>query len=137
MVAVHLWKQRSSGPNADRIPHQLWFAALMGALAGFTTMVANAAGPVMILYLLAMQLPKMEFLGTGAWFFLAVNLFKVPFSWQLDLMTAPSLMLDLKLAPLVIAGAILGRLLIGRIHQRLFETLALAFTTLAALKMVF
>jgi len=137
MVAVHVWRQRSSARDADRIPHQAWFAALMGALAGFTTMVANAAGPVMILYLLSMRLPKMEFLGTGAWFFLTVNLFKVPFSRRLDLITASSLMLDLKLAPLVIAGAILGRWLIGRVNQRLFEILALAFTTLAALRMVF
>jgi hypothetical protein len=114
----------------------MWFAALMGTMAGFTTMVANAAGPVMILYMLSMHLPKMEFLGTGAWFFLAVNLFKVPFSYRLDLITAASLTLDLRLAPLVVVGAVIGRLLIGHINQRLFETLALALTVLAAARML-
>jgi hypothetical protein len=140
MVVVHVWRQRQLARDPvrtnDRIPHRMWFAALMGTMAGFTTMVANAAGPVMILYMLSMQLPKMEFLGTGAWFFLAVNLFKVPFSYQLDLITAASLTLDLRLAPPVVVGAVLGRLLIGHINQRLFETLALALTVLAAARML-
>jgi uncharacterized membrane protein YfcA len=78
----------------------------------------------------------MEFMGTGAWFFLAVNLFKVPFSYRLDLITPTSLALDLKLAPMVVLGAVLGRLLIGQINQRLFETLALALTVLAAVRML-
>ena len=138
MVAVHIWRKRESARagSADRIPHRWWFSALAGVMAGFTTMVANAAGPVMILYMLAMRLPKMEFMGTGAWFFLAVNLFKVPFSYRLDLITPASLALDLRLAGLVLAGALLGRLIIGRINQNLFEILALAFTILAALRML-
>jgi len=140
MVVVHVWRQRQLARDPvrtnDRIPHRMWFAVLMGTMAGFTTMVANAAGPVMILYMLSMQLPKMEFLGTGAWFFLAVNLFKVPFSYRLDLITAASLTLDLRLAPLVVVGAVIGRLLIGHINQRLFETLALALTVLAAARML-
>ena len=140
MAAIHLWRQRQlvRDPDRtnDRVPHRMWFAALMGTMAGFTTMVANAAGPVMILYMLSMQLPKMEFMGTGAWFFLAVNLFKVPFSYRLDLITPASLMLDLKLAPMVVLGAVLGRLLIGHINQRLFETLALVLAVLAAVRML-
>jgi len=75
-------------------------------------------------------------MGTGAWFFLAVNLFKVPFSYRLDLITPASLMLDLKLAPMVVLGAVLGRLLIGHINQRLFETLALVLAVLAAVRML-
>jgi uncharacterized membrane protein YfcA len=141
MVAVHVWRQWRLSRDSERangdVPHRLWFAALMGSMAGFTTMVANAAGPVMILYMLSMRLPKMEFLGTGAWFFLAVNLFKVPFSYRLDLITAASLTLDLKLAPLAVIGAVFGRLLIGHINQSLFETLALALTVLAAARMLF
>jgi uncharacterized protein len=138
MIALHMWRQYrlSRNPGADAIPHSHWFAALMGVLAGFTTMIANAAGPVMILYLLAMQLPKMEFLGTGAWFFLGVNLFKVPFSWQLGLVTPASLLVDLKLAAAVVVGAFAGRALVRHINQRLFEALALALSAVAALRMV-
>ena len=50
-----------------------WFAGVVGATAGFATMIANAAGPIMTIYLLAMRLPKLEFVGTGAWFFLVIN----------------------------------------------------------------
>ena len=61
-------------PAADR----WWQAAGYGASAGFATTVANAAGPVMNLYLLARRLPKHEFVATGAWFFFAVNLSSSP-----------------------------------------------------------
>jgi uncharacterized membrane protein YfcA len=140
MIGLHVWRQyrlgSSAGATRDSTPQGAWFAALMGTMAGFTTMVANAAGPVMILYLLAMRLPKMEFIGTGAWFFLGVNLFKVPFSWELGLVNAASLGADLRLAPAVVAGALAGRLLIPHINQRLFETLALVLSAIAALRMV-
>src|SRR5208283_3682403 len=83
MVTLHVYRKRQSDENAARLPHAAWFAAITGILAGFTTMVANAAGPVMSLYLLAIGLPKLAFVGTGAWFFLLVNAFKIPFSVKL------------------------------------------------------
>src|ERR1043166_3258549 len=64
MVALHLWRQRQPDQAGAGLPHTWWFAALTGMLAGFTTMVANAAGPVMVLYLLALGLPKLAFIGT-------------------------------------------------------------------------
>ena len=51
------------------------FAHVFGPLGGFTTMVANAAGPVMSLYFVASRLPVQAVLGTAAWFFLIVNAF--------------------------------------------------------------
>ena len=106
-------------------------------LAGFTTLVANAAGPVMILYLLAMRLPKMEFLGTGAVFFLCLNLFKVPFMAGLGMITPTSLLTNLLLAPAVLAGALAGRWIIQRINQQWFELTALVLTFAAGLKLFF
>ena len=141
VVVLQWWRQCSAnrqGGKAERhVPHRLWFVAAVGMLAGFTTMVANAAGPIMIVYLLAMRLPKMEFIGTGAWYFLLLNLFKVPFSSQLGLINPASLLLDLRLAPVAVVGALAGRALIPFIDQALFETLALVFTFLAALRLVF
>ena len=139
MVVFHGWRQKvmeRKDPVTASIPHGLWFAVAMGALAGFATMLANAAGPIMILYMLAMRLKKMEFLGTGAWYFLILNIFKLPFSWQLGLITPQSATLDLVLAPLVVLGALLGRFSIRWINQKLFETLALIFTLLAGLRLV-
>jgi uncharacterized membrane protein YfcA len=106
-------------------------------LAGFTTLVANAAGPLMAVYLLAMRLPKMDFVGTGAVFFLLLNLFKVPFMVHLGLITPASFTINLLLAPLVLAGAWFGRKLVQRIDQRAFENIALTLSVIAGLKLLF
>jgi hypothetical protein len=109
---------------------------VVGVLAGFTTQVANAAGPIMILYLLAMRLPKMEFLGTGAVFYLCLNLFKVPFMAALGMITPASILANLQLAPAVMAGALAGRWLVDRINQQWFELIALALTLVAGLRLL-
>jgi len=74
-------------------------------------------------------------MGTGAVFFLLLNLFKIPFMVALGLITHGSLALNLALAPAVIAGTVAGRWLLGRINQRMFENLALALTLVAAARM--
>lgn len=138
LTALHLrrvWVHRVRG-GAPPVPHHFVFAAGVGVAAGFTTMVSNAAGPVMILYLLAMRLPKMEFMGTAAIYFLLINAFKVPFGANLGIIDAQSLAFDLKLAPAVIAGALSGRILLRHINQTLFERLALFFTVVAALRLL-
>ena len=118
------------------VPHARWFAWTMGILAGAATMLANAAGPVFAIYLIAVGLPKMEFVGTSAWFFFIINLFKVPFSIALGLIRGQTLLLNLILAPAVLAGVLAGRWLLERIPQRLFEHLLLAFALLAALRLI-
>jgi uncharacterized membrane protein YfcA len=140
LVGLQWWRTRrlrSGAELADELPHSLWFTAITGILAGFTTMVANAAGPIMVLYLLAMRLPKLAFIGTAAWYFMLLNLVKVPFSVGLGLITPATLLLDLRLAPSAILGALSGRVLIRHINQRLFEDLALILTLIGALQLLF
>ena len=103
-----------------------------GVLAGITTMVANAGGPVMSMYFLATRYSMNRFLGTAAWFFLVVNLVKTPFSVSLGLISLASLRLDLLLAPAVVIGALVGRRVARRINQKLFDRLVLALTTVSA-----
>ena len=138
LIAVQIWRSRSEAGRRlqEHLPESRVFAGGMGLLAGFTTMVANAAGSIMTLYMLAMKLPKMQFMGTGAWYFFLLNWFKVPFSVNLGLITRESLWLDLYLAPVVIAGALLGRKLIGSINQNTFELIALGFAFLGALRLI-
>ncbi|HZN59098.1 MAG TPA: sulfite exporter TauE/SafE family protein [Planctomycetota bacterium] len=124
-------------PNAFRgVLESRGFGWSMGAWSGFTTMLANAAGPVMTLYLLAVNLPKLEFVGTGAWFFLVINAFKVPFSWQLGLIGGTSLALNLVLVPAVLAGLMVGRRLIALVPQKQFEGILLVLAALASLRLV-
>lgn len=105
---------------------------LYGWLAGFTTMVANSGGPAMSLYLLRMGLPTTVFIGTMAWFFLIVNAVKVPFSMGLGLITPASLTMNVVLAPMVVAGAVAGRAVIGRIRREVFERLVLLLIAVSA-----
>jgi uncharacterized membrane protein YfcA len=158
---MHIWRRRRSHISGTATPktaaassppaapltlpaltapianHGLWFAPTMGILAGFTTLIANAAGPLMAIYLLAMRLPKMEFVGTGAVFFMILNWFKVPFMVDLGLITTDSAQFNLLLAPAVILGAFAGRAVLPRVNQRLFENLALALSAISGIRMLF
>lgn len=118
------------------VPHSAWFTWSMGLLAGTTTMLANAAGPVFALYCLSIGLPKFELVGTSAWMFLFINVVKVPFSASLGLIHADTLRLNAALAPAILVGQLAGQWLTARVSQELFDTLLLAFAALAALKLV-
>jgi len=134
---VVLYAIRARWPDAfQHVPHARWFAWSAGLLAGVTTMLANSAGPVFTMYALAVGLPKFDFVGTAAWFFLIVNAFKVPFSAGLGLVHQDTLLLNLALAPCAILGVAIGRWLTPRIPQRLFDALLLAFAGIAALRLI-
>lgn len=134
LVAMHVLRRRFYGHEAE---HGAWFPPTIGVLAGFTTLVANAAGPLMAVYLLAMRLPKMDYVGTSAVFFLLMNLFKVPFMVNLGLINGTSFAINLWLAPVVLAGAWFGRKLVLKIDQRAFENIALALSVLAGLNLLY
>ena len=123
--------------NKTKVPTHWAFSAVMGLLAGITTMMAHAAGPVMTIYLLSMQMPKKKFVGTTAWFFFMVNWLKVPFSAKLDLITVETLKLDLCLFPLIFLGAVTGVLALKRIPQKIFDILVLVLAAAAAIKLLF
>ncbi|MGW0734926.1 sulfite exporter TauE/SafE family protein [Streptomyces sp. NPDC002851] len=123
--------ERGAGSGRGRLK-----ARSYGVLGGFTTMVANAGGPVMSLYLLSAGFRKLGFLGTSAWFFLIVNVSKVPFSVGLGLIDGPSLLLDAALVLFVIPGAYLGKLCVDRIDQRLFERVVIWATVLGGMQLV-
>jgi uncharacterized membrane protein YfcA len=128
MIALRLLRP----PNASQelAPRT---AATYGVAAGFATTVANAAGPIMNMYLFARRLPKDEFIATGAWFFLIINLTKAPLYAAHGLITVRSLLFDLALVPAVLAGSLVGFQISRRLPQRLFERIVLALTAVAAL----
>lgn len=108
----------------------------LGLLAGISTMLANAAGPAMTVYLLASRLPKYEFVGTAAWFFFFINIIKVPFSASLGLVTPQTLLFNLLLAPAVLIGLFSGKFLLGKINQKAFEWLLIGLSLLGALRLI-
>jgi uncharacterized protein len=129
---IRIWKPKAF----DKLPHSKIFAWSLGLLAGITTMLANAAGPVIALYLLAVALPKLELVGTSAWLFLIVNVFKLPFSYSLGLISLDTLAIDVLFSPGIIVGMLAGRWAVRRIPQKAFDSLLLAFTGIAALRLV-
>ncbi len=130
-IALMLWKDRQKGNKL--FPDTWWFAALMGILGGFATMIGNVAGPIFAIYLLAMHLPKNSFIGTGAWFFLIVNFSKFPlhiFVWKT--INVQTLTLDVILLPAISLGAFLGITLVKRISEKLYRTAVFIVTALSA-----
>ncbi|MET7453001.1 sulfite exporter TauE/SafE family protein [Streptomyces sp. NPDC005574] len=140
MAAVTVWRRRAADARPD--PESVTTRAgrvrarSYGVLGGFTTMVANAGGPVMSLYLLSAGFRKLGFLGTSAFFFLIVNVSKVPFSVGLGLIDGRSLLLDAALVLFVVPGAFLGKWAVTRINQRLFERLVIAATVVGGLQLL-
>jgi uncharacterized protein len=134
LTALSVWRRRRPRSAEDTLH---WSAApFVGVVAGFVTLIANAAGPLMAVYLLAIRLPKMQYVGTAAMFFLLLNLFKVPFMAGLGLVNADSFRFNLLLLPAVLLGTLLGRWLLKRIDQSLFETLVLALGGTAGLMLL-
>lgn len=140
LLAISTWNNYRKSEQLDyddkNIRKQWIFAIVFGFFAGYTTMMANAAGPIMIIYMLAARLPKLEFVGTLAWFFFIVNWLKVPFQTKLQMITPESLKLNLYLFPLVAVGAVCGILLVKYIPQKLFNIVVTLLAALAAAWMV-
>ncbi len=117
---------------------KMWLMVVFfGLLAGLTTMLANAAGPVALIYLLAMRLPKDEFIGTNAWFFVILNWIKVPFMVGRSMITSESLLFNLKLLPALLAGCLLGIVLSKRMSNERFKLYVEILTIIAALLLFF
>lgn len=107
-----------------------------GTLSGFTTMVANSGGAPIFLYLLRSGLPKTVFIGTVAWFFFVVNMFKVPFAVGLGLISLESLRMDLLLVPAVLLGSWIGLKTIGHIPEKTFAHIVLAVVGISAVTLI-
>ncbi|OYN87821.1 sulfite exporter TauE/SafE family protein [Parenemella sanctibonifatiensis] len=149
-VALQLWQRwrakrrarhKVEAEDEEPLPQQgklgRWVAGgTAGIAAGFTTMAANAAGPVMALYLLAAGVSKAAFVGTGAWYFLIVNVTKVPFSAALGLYSADNLIIVAILVPVVLLGTIIGIRITGKVSQATFEWLALSAAIIAPLALL-
>jgi len=128
---------RQRWPNwMGAVPHTRTAVWVIGLIAGGATMLANAAGPVVSLYCIAVGLPKFEVVGTLAWFFLIVNVFKLPFSAGLGLIRADTLLVAVVLLPAVVTGVFSGRWILHRLPQRVFDVMLIGFAVVAALRLI-
>lgn len=125
VIMMYYWER-----NKERkIPTHWGFTAFMGMMAGFTTMVGNLAGAFSNIYFLAIKLPKNEFIGTAAWLFFVINLFKVPFHlWSWGTINWTSFQISLSLITPVIIGFVLGVFLVKKINNNKYRQLILLLT---------
>jgi uncharacterized membrane protein YfcA len=126
-------KPAGSGEEIREKARPWWFSALFGVMGGFTTMIGNAAGPIMSVFLLSVRLPKVNFVGTGAWFFMVVNYLKLPiqhFVWHN--IHRETLFLDLCMIPSILAGAGLGILMVKKLSEAHFRVMIYILTLISA-----
>lgn len=133
-LCVMLWSEIFGKEN--RWMHKWWYAALFGLLGGFTTMIGNAAGPVMAVYLLSMRKDKLSYIGINAWFFLVVNILKVPlqiFVWHN--ISWDSFSLNLMMLPIIGIGALIGIRLVKLFPEKAFRRFIQTVTILSVIMM--
>ncbi len=134
VLMMYYWEQK----KIKKVPTHWSFAALIGVIAGFTTMVGNLAGAFSNIYFLAIKLPKNQFIGTAAWLFFFINLFKIPFHiWSWGTINWSSLQVSLSLIPGVILGFGLGVYLVKKIKNDKYRQLILLMTGLGGLAIFF
>ncbi len=134
-LAVMMWSEIFGKEN--RWMKKWWYTAIFGLMGGFTTMIGNAAGPVMSVYLLSMRKEKMEYIGINAWFFLVVNLLKIPlqvFVW--DNITWNSLQLNLLMLPIIGIGVLIGVGIVKRLPEKVFRRFIQVVTILSVILMI-
>ena len=134
-LIVMIWSEIFGKEN--RWMKKWWYAAIFGLLGGFTTMIGNAAGPVMSVYLLSMRKEKMEYIGINAWFFLVVNLLKVPlqaFVW--DNITWDSLQLNLVMLPVIGIGSLIGIRIVKLLPEKIFRRVIQRVTLRSVILMI-
>ncbi len=134
MVLLQLARARWKA-KIEKVAESNVFAYFCASSGGVATVLANAAGPITQLFLLSRKMEKMELIGVGARLFLVVNLVKLPLNAKLNLMSKETLMMDVFLVPFVAIGIFVGRSLLKKVPQLLFEWMVVCFALLAGIRL--
>ena len=133
VVIMFAWERY----DKSKIPDQIWFAGSMGFAAGFTTMIGNLAGAFSNIFFLASRIPKVEFIGTAAWLFFFINLFKLPFHiWSWETIDKSTLWIDLTLLPGIFVGFFIGLKIVDKFKEDQFRKFILLMTAIGAVVML-
>ncbi len=137
-LVVMVWLEMRKSKNGNNVPHKAWFAIPFGTAGGFSTMIGNAAGPIMSVYLLSMNLNKNTFIGTAAWFFFIVNVVKLPLQiWGWHNITSKTLGFNLILLPAIAFGAFAGIRIVKVIPENGYRWFVVVATFISAIALFF
>ncbi len=138
MISVVVLLLNEIKKRKDDTPQKKWVLAMYGIMGGFATMIANAAGPIMSVYLLSIKMPKMLFVGTSAWFFMLLNYTKLPLQiWVWDNIHYDALLAGIVMIPFIALGSWLGISLIKQLPEKLYRHLVIWITLASAIIMLF
>lgn len=131
-LGMMVWNDKIN-KGKDLSIHPL-YAPVFGILGGFATMIGNVAGPVFAIYLLAMHLPKKNYIGTTAWFFAIINLIKLPLQYLIwNNIHYETIKINMLTFPWILAGAIIGITIVKKINEKAYRWAVLVVTFISAL----
>lgn len=108
-----------------------------GCLAGFTSTLAHAAGPVVAMYLLSQRMEKSRYVATTAVTFWAVNQMKLVPYFSLGLINTDTLGAGVVLIPGIAVGAVLGYVLHRRVGPKQFAGVVYVLLALAGVHLTY
>lgn len=115
-------------------PDNWAFVGSAGVAAGFTTMIGNLAGAFANMFFLATRIPKNEIIGTSAWLFFIINVFKFPFHyWVWGTISPQTLLTDLQYIPFIFLGFFLGMKIVAYINELQYRYFLLIVTAIGAI----
>lgn len=120
-----------------KVPERTYFYILSGIASGFTSMIGNAAGPIFSIYLLAMGFKKKDFMGTFSWFFMIINLIKLPLQvYYWNNISLKTILLASSMIPAITIGTLVGASIIKLVNEKLFRMIILGMTATAAIRLL-
>ncbi|GAB3483282.1 sulfite exporter TauE/SafE family protein [Marinomonas epiphytica] len=108
---------------------------VLGAFAGFISMISNAAGPLFSLYLMAQNLPKRDYIATRVWCIFFINLAKLPLFYSIGLLSSQSLGYSFQALPGLLVGCLIGYWTVNKLKFSQVKWLIRVMTTIAAVRL--
>ncbi|MBC3763503.1 sulfite exporter TauE/SafE family protein [Quadrisphaera oryzae] len=120
LLAVVAWRRwRAHRERPPRAPGERAFVAV-GAASGLGSALLGSVGPLTAPFFLAVGLTRAAYIGTEAASAVVVHVAKLGAYGAGDLLTSRVLLLGLVLSPASLAGAWVGRRVVGPLSERAF-----------------
>lgn len=136
-MGILLWSSRQKEDDAKAMVNKKWYSPLFGFIVGFSTMIGNAAGPALSVYLLSKRMAKLTFVATGAWFIMILNYIKIPlqlFVWKN--LSWEGLVLNLIAVPFIVIGGIIGIYIVKHLKENSFKNLVTGLVILSSILLI-
>lgn len=133
LLALSLWLDYHPLP----IFTNRYAAGIAGTMCGFTGILANAAGPLMGLFLIEQKMEKSAYIATRAWIFLTLNVMKLFGLISLGLLNMETLQGSAVGLPALFLGMFLGHKLFAVISVEQLKLIVRGAISLSAAHLLF